>query len=299
MRIVYVSLLICLSVFTSLTVVVDASEWYGALYHDLLFFTVQLPKLVRGVVFALLLEGFLALLMATRLPERPVVTGTMRVMALVVFIVIGYGTYQGILEGNRDKLSTNPQLAKSIKDTKEAIARNEAQQRILSCTDSKGDPVPDCNRQPTNYALALQEGNRLNKTLEEYQAKAEDSNPEGDLQRHFLLVAKFAMLAANAVSLWLIGLLVATGDVPSPHRGRSEAPQTEKPTPPVKQLRQRMVKWTKRDFQNAMKRQGLEPKDVLEQTGLNSPQLSNIVNHTHKVIGLLTGSNKDRSNGGE
>ena len=48
--------LILISVLTSVTIVVDASEWYGALYDELGFFDWLLTGKFRGLAFALIGE---------------------------------------------------------------------------------------------------------------------------------------------------------------------------------------------------------------------------------------------------
>ena len=70
-RTVFVTPLVVLSVVTSITIVMDASEWYGNLYQNLELFGWTFTGKFRGITFALILEVFLAVMMATRVLCKP------------------------------------------------------------------------------------------------------------------------------------------------------------------------------------------------------------------------------------
>lgn len=195
--------LVVLSVLTSATIVVDASEWYGALYDDLDFFDWFLSGKLRGIVFALILEMFLAVMMAVRLPDlegdhwwgryHPG-NWAMSFVAVFCFITILFGTWQGIIEGKEARFTITGSVQAQIDATREALDRNGIEQERFEKME-----------QPGNLALAGIEGRRLAAKLEELLARTEDTTDMGKVQLWFLAIAKFVMLSANMISLWLVG----------------------------------------------------------------------------------------------
>jgi hypothetical protein len=264
----------------------------------------------RGIAFALILELFLAVMMATRLTTTQGRyhwgNAVLYFVAAVTVAVIGFGTWQGIIEGNETRFTVSESLQRRIVSAKEALGTAQQNKRLFGCRAPDDQPIPDCRPQRGNLAKAVNEERRLTKRLEKLEDQTGETTATGAVQFWFLAVAKFTMLAANMVSLWLIGRL-ARGrkdeysdlvDAPQdvleesiePEPGMVQLPPREALMPPVVErprLRPRFIFWTKEDFLYHFKMAKATSESIMAATGLNAAQLSVVINHTHKVLNFI------------
>ena len=290
-RIVFAAPLAVLSVVTSITIVVDASEWYGNLYKDLELFGWVFTGKFRGIAFALILEVFLAVMMATRLPnfQGRYHKGNLvlSLVAVVTVIVIGYGTWQGIVEGNESRFTVSASLQRRIDSTQAALVKTVENKRVFGCRDQEGVPIPDCRQQRGNLAMSINDERRLTERLEGLEDQTGETSATGAFQFWFLAVAKFVMLAANMICLWLIGRVIRGREAKYPDLGTPpRVDAIDQPTQ-TSRMRFRFQFWTKDDFLYHFKQIKATSKDIMAATGLNDVQLSVIINYTSKVLRFI------------
>lgn len=297
-RVLFVTSLAGLSVVTSITIVVDASEWYGNLYQDLELFGWVFTGKFRGIAFALILEVFLAVMMATRLPN---IQGRYHkgnlVLILVAFFtvaVVGYGTWQGIVEGNESRFTVSESLQRRINSTQVSLGKVIENKKLFGCRDANNAPILDCVQQRGNLAKAVNEEQRLTERLEGLEDQTGETSVTGAFQFWFLAVAKFVMLAANMISLWLIGRVIRGRDVeyPEPDLG---SPQAMIDTSEAPRMRFRFQFWTKDDFLYHFKQIKVSSKEIMTATGLNDVQLSVIINYTSRVLRFINRSRREHN----
>ena len=311
--------ILLLTTLTSGLIVLDASEWYSDLYRPVEIFGFTFGSQGRGIIFAAILEAFLAISMSVRVydasgvPHRTA-NRILVVLSVLLFSVVGFGTYQGILERNQERFSGDANTLRQIAEVNAALAENKRNTEYFRS-----------KNQPANLSSAVSEGKKLSDRLAALNTRTNSDSGLVQEQLWFLRFAKFAMLSGNVFSLWLVGWVIRKKGTLAVEEGvekKVSRPAEPSPLPPlpvtppapmdvwneVDKLNQTDPEKTQTELQARVKDQPVKIpwpesrqvwRSVFRSSGFDSwesvakalqmeiPQFTAVVNHGFKVIPFL------------